>query len=222
MKSWRGYMNIYFFIGLCILSYLFASIPFGLIYSLLRGVDIRKVGSKNIGSTNVSRQFGFLGGFVPVFLLDCMKGALPVLIVRQIGVQNLDVDIAMIITGMICIIGNTFPIYLGFKGGKGVSTSAGVFAVIAPLECAILILIFLIILFLARWIAYSKLKGKEKFFMNMQKGVGMSSLTAAVALPISIFLNEPQRIIIIAISVIIALLIVIRHRDNIVKMIKGA
>lgn len=215
-------MNIYFFIIWAVISYLIGSIPFGLVYSKLRGVDIRKVGSGNIGATNVSRQFGFIGGFVPVFILDVMKGALPVLAVRLLGVEGINIDIAMIIIGLICIFGNMFSVYLGFKGGKGVTTSAGIFLIIAPLELFACLPVFLIVLFAYRAVSFFNSRENETaFFKNLQKGVGLSSMSAVIFLPLSVYLIEPARIVLFVISFFVTIIILISHRSNIVNIIKG-
>ena len=161
-------MEIILFIILVIVSYFFGAIPFGLVYSRIRGVDIRKVGSGNIGATNVSRQFGFLGGFVPVFMLDFCKSALPVLIVRIFGVKDLNPDIGMILVGFAAALGHIFPIYLKFKGGKGVATFAGFYFMTAPLESLICLAGFILVLMLFRLVSYIKNK-EPKFFKNIQK-----------------------------------------------------
>lgn len=219
-------MSLIVFIGLTVFSYLLGAVPFGLVYSRLRGVDIRKMGSGNIGATNVSRQFGFLGGFVPVFAFDFIKGALPVIIVRIFGVKGLDLDAAMLIAGLFAMIGHIFPIYLGFKGGKGVATAGGVFIAAAPIETGIVLFIFLIVLFTSRIVKIFRDKErKESFFKllfkNLQSGVALSSIIAAFCLPFSVFFMEPLRIVLLMVTIPAALLLIIKHRSNIIKMIKG-
>lgn len=215
--------ELIYFILLCIFSYLFGSIPFGLVYSRFRGIDIRKVGSKNIGATNVSRQFGFFGGFVPVFILDFLKGAVPVLISRLIHVSFIQIDLLMITVGTFSILGHIFPLYLGFKGGKGVATSAGVFLFIAPVEALFSAIIFIFVLIIARTINFIPIQNKNisSFLKDFQKGVGISSVSAALALPLLIYVIEPNRTILFVLSILIALLVIIRHRENIIKIIKG-
>lgn len=222
-------MNIPVFIVIAILAYLIGAIPFGLLYGFVRGVDIRKIGSKNIGATNVSRQFGFWGGFVPVFLLDFLKGGLPVLIVRFSGIvtdPNM-LDIALLIVGLLAIIGHMFPVYLGFKGGKGVATSAGVFIFITPIEAGICLLIFIFTLFTARAVTIltAEKKSKNSFisqlFKDLQKNVGISSVVAAIFLPISVLAFEMHRVLILIIAVALAALLVFQHRSNLIKIIKG-
>ncbi|OHD54776.1 MAG: acyl-phosphate glycerol 3-phosphate acyltransferase [Spirochaetes bacterium GWF1_51_8] len=195
-------MSIEILIAVTAAAYLFGSIPFGLIYSKMRGVDIRKVGSGNIGATNVGRQFGFWGGFVPIFILDCLKGAIPVLIVRLIGTVAADLDLSMMIVGMASILGHLFPVYVKFKGGKGVATAAGVFLVIAPIPCAIAIGVFLLLYLIT-------------------KVVAIGSIVAAIALPITIVILEPHRTVVMVVTIAAALLIIVMHRSNIAKLISG-
>lgn len=227
-------MNLPVFIVIAVISYLIGAIPFGLLYGFLRGVDIRKTGSKNIGATNVSRQFGFLGGFVPVFILDFMKGAIPVLIVRFSGVvTDLGLlDPAMLIVGILAIVGHMFPVYMGFKGGKGVATSAGAFIVILPIEALICLLAFAVTLFIARTVTIltdkKKKSGKKKpsfiklLFSELQANVGISSVIAAVCLPITIIIfNGFSRILILIIGVILAALLVYQHRNNLIQLVSG-
>jgi len=215
-------MSIIQYLFLLVAFYLFGSIPFGLIYSSMLGVDIRKVGSGNIGATNVSRQFGFFKGFVPVFIFDFLKGALPVIIVGKLGVNFMDKDLALIIAGFASALGHIFPIYLGFKGGKGVATFTGIYFLIAPMECTLCLIGFLIVLLSYRLFTYLKNReGREVenpfkvFFKKLQEGVWASSLTAAVLFPVTIFILEPQRRFLLALSILTMLIVIFSHRKNI-------
>lgn len=222
-------MNIPVFIIVAVLSYLIGAIPFGLLYGFVRGVDIRKIGSKNIGATNVSRQFGFWGGFVPVFLLDFLKGGVPVLIVRFSGIITDPslLDLSLLIVGLLAIVGHMFPVYLGFKGGKGVATSAGVFLFITPIEAIICLAIFVFTLFTARAVTImtdeKNKKGKflPKLFKDLQKNVGISSVVAAIFFPVSVLAFEMNRVVILVVAIALAALLVFQHRTNLVKIFKG-
>lgn len=178
-------MDIIILIIFSISAYLIGAIPFGLLYSLLRGVDIRKVGSKNIGATNVSRQFGFVGGFLPVFLLDLLKGALPVYFSRIFIQGPIPQDIVLVVVGLMAIIGHMFPVYLAFKGGKGVATTLGVFLLIAPFEALIGGIAFLIVLFTARESRYpgcrNRIRKGKDFLKTFKKESGYPP-----ALPLSL------------------------------------
>ncbi len=108
--------------------YLIGSLPFGFIIGKLKGLDIRTTGSGNIGATNVLRTFGKAYG-IPCFLLDFLKGLLPVLIVKSIFPENEYTHIAAVVG---TVLGHVFTCFLGFKGGKGVSTTAGALTALAP------------------------------------------------------------------------------------------
>lgn len=199
--------EIVLFSIIAVAAYLIGAIPFGMIYAAARGVDIRKVGSGNIGATNVARQFGFVGGFLPVFLLDALKGAAPVLAMRFLNVHIFDsgvlgADLAMLIAGVLAILGHTFPVYIGFKGGKGVATSAGVFLGLAPLMLAAALCIFLVIFLIFRI-------------------VSVGSIIAAFSLPFLSFFLEKGRVSVLVLSIIVALLLIFLHKSNIKKLLKG-
>jgi len=218
-------MNSYIIFALVVIgAYLFGSIPFGLLYSLLRGVDIRKVGSGNIGSTNVSREFGFIGGFVPVFVFDALKGVLPVIIVQLLHIQFLgNTDAAMILAGSGGLLGHIFPIYLKFKGGKGIATSAGIFIAITPASLGLSLIVFITILFIHRLVLFlsSEEEKTAGYFHNLQAGVGLSSVSAAIAFPIFNFLLfGTNRLILLIISLILMILIIYTHRSNLAKYFK--
>src|SRR5215210_5065596 len=118
-------------------SYLLGSIPFGLIVGRMRGIDIRQHGSGNIGATNVLRVLGKPWG-IPVFFLDAAKGAAAVLIAQHLGRGHGIPEAAAGILGAICcILGHNFPIWLGFKGGKGIATSAGVLIGMLPIAAVV-------------------------------------------------------------------------------------
>jgi len=210
-----------------VVTYLIGAIPFGLVYGLLRGVDIRTVGSKNIGATNVSRVFGFWGGFVPVFVLDFLKGGLSILLYASVvaplvpgGGYFWDRDVMLLLIGLAAILGHLYPIYLGFRGGKGVATSAGVFAFLLPAELAVALGVFLVVLVVFRLVVFVTDAEERKlgFFKNMQKGVGLSSVLAAVALAVSVLVGEPHRLFLQVVTVAIAALVIIKHRKNIAQL----
>jgi len=115
--------------GLIVAGYLVGAIPFSYLVARARGVDLRKVGSGNIGGANVWRSSGF-GPFVLATALDILKGALPTVAALRL-LPGL--PFAVVAVGAAAILGHTFPVYLGFKGGKAVATSAGVLLAIFPL-----------------------------------------------------------------------------------------
>ncbi|MFA6549040.1 MAG: glycerol-3-phosphate 1-O-acyltransferase PlsY [Candidatus Margulisiibacteriota bacterium] len=131
-----------------ILSYLIGSIPFGLLIGKLKGIDIRQHGSGNIGATNVFRTLGPRLGTL-VFILDLLKGAVPVWIALSLTPQHWPV----IAAGAAAIIGHSFPIFLKFKGGKGVATGLGVLLAIAPDIFAVALVSAIIVIFISRYVS---------------------------------------------------------------------
>ena len=185
-----------FFIAL--FGYLLGSIPTGLILTtLFSKIDPRMSGSKNIGATNIYRTAGRTLG-VLTLLGDVIKGALPVSIALWSGLSTLWIGIA----GLSPVVGHIFPIFLGFKGGKGVATALGVYFVISPVAVFIEFLIFSGIVWKWRYVA-------------------LGSITCAVTIPIliSFFRSDSQTYFVL--SVIIAALILYRHQANISRLLQG-
>ncbi len=115
-------------------AYLYGAVPYGLLAAMIiKGVDIRDTGSGNIGATNAARTLGWKS-FPFIFLLDVSKGAIPVAAALCLSGSSWDAapPLIAVLAGLAAILGHVFPIYLGFKGGKGVATSTGVFAVLSP------------------------------------------------------------------------------------------
>ncbi len=184
-------------IFLIVISYIIGSIPFGVIISRLKGIDPRKVGSGNIGTTNVLRSAGVLPAIFTL-LLDGGKGAISVLISKAIDPSSV---FAGYIAGFASIMGHNFPVFLRFKGGKGVATTFGVLFVILPEIGIISMLIWLIVAISTR---YSSL----------------SALISLGLLPVTVFVISPTTINIIF-SLLLSILIIIRHRYNIKMLISG-
>jgi len=180
-----------------LLSFLFGSIPFGYIIGKLKGVDVRRHGSGNIGATNVSRVLGKKYGFA-VLLLDALKGAVAVLIAKAIG---LPIEY-QVLAGISAIVGHCFSPWLGFRGGKGVATALGAFLVISPKTTLGALLIFLAVLLTTRY-------------------VSLSSIVAALSYPLLYKLFEkpsPFSFVVVSLG---ALLIVAKHHSNIRRLLKG-
>ncbi|NLF84941.1 MAG: glycerol-3-phosphate 1-O-acyltransferase PlsY [Lentisphaerae bacterium] len=191
-------------------AYLLGAIPFGLIISRWRGVDIRAVGSRNIGATNVFRSVGKPWG-IATFVLDMGKGwcgavAVPVLVARLLGVPPPEPIAEWRLLGGVCaVVGHTWPVYLGFKGGKGVATSAGMLIGVAPAAVG---------LGLAGWIV--------AFVVG--RYVSLASITAAVILGIAIWFppfRPAAGWLLPLVLTLLALLIIVRHRANIRRLREG-
>jgi glycerol-3-phosphate acyltransferase PlsY len=184
-------------------AYLLGSIPFGLLLGKLFGAaDVRKAGSGNIGATNVARVAGPLAGIL-TFLLDAAKGALAVLLAARL---TNDSALWMMIAGLCALVGHCFPIWLGFRGGKGVATAAGIFLVLCPPAfLGAVILFFLVVLY---W-----------------RFVSLASISAAAAMPLLIYFfwaphHAPPYVVTFG-SLAAALLIVYKHDANIQRLVQG-
>lgn len=185
-------------------AYLVGAIPFGLLLGrALRGIDIRQHGSRNIGATNVYRVLGPRLGLA-VLALDAVKGAGPVLAVRAFAAP----DWLALVTGCVAILGHVYPVYLGFRGGKGVATSAGVLAALAPAATAVAAGVFVATVAATRY-------------------VSLGSILAALALPLALVALEGRaaltrgRAPVAIAAVAVAALVVVRHRANIERLRRG-
>ncbi|MBR2773793.1 MAG: glycerol-3-phosphate 1-O-acyltransferase PlsY [Selenomonadaceae bacterium] len=182
---------------LVLTAYLIGSLPIGLILTqLIWKKDIRRFGSHNIGATNAWRVIGKGAGLL-VFLIDFIKGQLGVLI----GAYYFASPGAMALGGLFAIIGAIFPITLGFKGGKGVSTSLGVLVALMPKITIIVLVVWLVVFLFSRY-------------------VSLASIVAAALTPIlAALFKEP--IIFFLFSLVIALVVILRHKDNIERLKAG-
>lgn len=180
-------------------SYLVGAIPTSyLVVRIVKGQDLRKVGSGNLGATNLYRVLGWRYA-VPVALFDMLKGALPVVV---FGPRAGGGAVLALGLGAAAVVGHVFPVFLGFRGGKGVATGAGVVLGLAPLA------------FLAAfttWAVVVKLSGY----------VSLASVLAAAVLPPAVYLLHPDRRPMIGLFIILATLIIALHRKNILRLLSG-
>ncbi len=185
-------------IFIALFGYLLGSVPTGLILAkLFSKVDPRTTGSKNIGATNVFRTAGKSLGILTL-MGDLLKGIIPVVIAFQWGESNLWIAIS----GLSSFLGHVFPIFLGFKGGKGVATALGVYLAIEPRAVLIELLIFVGIVWKWRFIS-------------------LGSITCAVTIPVLIAFFRYDSKAYFIVSVIIAGLILYRHQANISRLLQG-
>jgi len=186
-----------------IASYLLGSIPFGILVAKLFGAaDVRRSGSGNIGATTVARTVGPLAGMLTL-LLDAAKGSAAVwLAARWMGGEAL----AMVLAGLFAMLGHCFPIWLRFRGGKGVATAAGVFLALCPSAMLAAFILFLLVVGFWRY-------------------VSLASIVAAIALPIIVCLFARWGFVdgnaLIYFSLLISLLVLWRHRSNFSRLLKG-
>ena len=178
------------------LGYLFGSIPFAFLVTRARGIDIRKVGSGNVGAANVLRTAGVMPA-VAVMLLDIAKGAMAVQVARLVTG-----DLAVVTAaGCAAIVGHIYPAWLGFRGGKGVAASAGVFGMLAPVATVIAAAVFVGTVVVTRFMSAGSIAG---------------ALALAVAVMVG---NVPAPVV--AGAMLAAILIVHRHRDNLSRLVAG-
>jgi glycerol-3-phosphate acyltransferase PlsY len=151
-------MTTFVLIAVVVVSYLVGAIPFGYLVARARGVDILRQGSGNIGATNVGRILGRWWG-VLVFVLDFAKGAVPVAVARFVLPQPEEVpaDTLPVLAGIAAFLGHLFPVSLGFRGGKGVATGAGVIALLVPLLTLIVFVAWAVVLIATRYMSLASL-----------------------------------------------------------------
>lgn len=196
-------------------AYLLGAIPFGLLIGLARGVDIRERGSKNIGATNAGRVLGRKWGYL-CLLLDILKGLGPTLAAAHVLVEE-PVDASMlvrwILVGVAAVLGHVFPVYLRFRGGKGVATTIGVALGIFP---------YFTIAMAVALLGYALVRFSTGH-------VSAGSLTLAVLFPVAVATHirvAPELTLaeywpLLAVAVLLGLLIIIRHAGNIVRLLQG-
>lgn len=197
------------FVSAGLIAYFIGSFPTGYIAGRLRGVDIRKVGSGNVGATNVTRELGKKFGY-PVFVVDFCKGLVAVLlagaIARRCGLNAFAADICIALGGISSVIGHSYPVWLEFKGGKGVATSLGVIFGISWIAALIMCAMWLITFKLTRY-------------------VSVASIAAAVALPITmmvlLFLHNLRSPVLVYFSLCLTAIVIIRHRSNLSRLFSG-
>ena len=182
-----------------LVAYFLGSIPFGyLIVRWQRGIDVRTTGSGSIGATNVMRNLG-IAGFAITFLLDFGKGIASVLIASRLTSAN-PVWVAAAAVGT--IVGHCFPVWLKFRGGKGVATAVGVFLVLAPREVGIALLLFAVIVAVTRYIS-------------------LGSIIATGAFPVLLYFIDHPPAPIVAGAAFGAAIIITRHSANIGRLLRG-
>ena len=186
-------------------SYLLGSIPFGCLAGRIRGIDIRKVGSGNIGATNVVRVLGKRYGY-PVFVLDFLKGLGAVRIAMAVRPESTSPELVGALAAVSAVIGHSFPIWLKFRGGKGVATSAGALFGLMPLATVIGAAIWILTFLLTRY-------------------VSVASVATAVALPFVIaimtWLNQTDGKALFYSSLCLAAVIIWRHHSNLSRLVRG-
>ena len=200
---------MFVFAAVALVSYLLGSIPAGYIAGRIAGIDIRHAGSGNIGATNVTRVLGKRYGY-PVFIVDFVKGlmavSMSILIEKRAQPVSAPTELFGIVAAISCVIGHAFPVWLSFKGGKGVATSMGALFGLMP---------FVALIGIAVWV----------ITFEATRYVSVASMTAALAVPISIFILMPLKqtggAVLLYFSICLAALVVFRHRSNLSRLVRG-
>ena len=196
------------FSSIVLLAYLLGSIPFGYIAGRISGIDVREHGSRNIGATNVWRVLGKSSGLA-VFCADALKGFGAVRLALWIAGESAagnQAEFYAILAAAASVAGHSFPIWLKFKGGKGVATSAGALFGVIPIATITILIVWLVVFLVTRY-------------------VSVASILAALALPIVVWvlvrLHLTQGPILFYFSLGMTALVVWRHRSNISRLLNG-
>lgn len=196
------------YLVIAVAAYLLGSVPTGFLVARMRGVDLRTVGSGNIGATNAFRALGKTAGIV-VLVVDALKGfvactgwcTVGLWLLGRAGVPLGEPSGYRLLSGLAAVLGHNYTCWLRFKGGKGVATSAGVFAALAPLALLIALATWLVAFALTRY-------------------VSVGSLAAAVVLPGAVWLTQNDRLLAVVTTALGALAIA-RHHTNIRRLLRG-
>ena len=190
-------------------AYLIGGIPFGFLIGKMRGVDVRTVGSKNIGATNVYRTVGHKWGFL-AFFCDFLKGLLPTLAARWFAGEHGDnpafADLA-VWTGLACVVGHTLTPYMKFKGGKGVATAFGMLMALVPWLVSAAFALFVVTVWISHYIS-------------------LGSCLAAAFLAVMIWIPTPladpvPSLALKIVMTVLGLFVIYKHKSNIVRLAKG-
>ena len=190
-----------------LVCFLIGGIPFGYFAGRMNGIDIRKEGSGNIGSTNVVRVLGRVWGY-SVFALDFFKALLPVLFLKYalerqwVSTSPFSNEWFLILSGVMVVMGHNYCPYLGFKGGKGMASSAGFLMALLP---PVFVVCFL------TWV----------FFFYTTRYVSIASIAGSISVPVAAFIFYPGQTAYHGLAMILALLGIWRHRSNISRLVKG-
>lgn len=182
-----------------VLAFAIGGIPFSHLIARLRGIDLRSVGSGNVGATNLARALGYGAGALGL-LLDGAKGGAAVLMARSVLGDGATPSIQAA-AGALAVAGHAFTPLLRFRGGKGVATGAGAFAVLAPRATLAAVAVFAIVVAISRV-------------------VSLASVLAALTLPVAAHFLGAQRPVTAA-AAAVAALVIVRHRDNLVRLLRG-
>ncbi len=178
------------------ITYFIAAIPFGLLVARLKNINLREIGSGNIGATNVYRAMGAKYGIL-VFIFDAIKGGIPTYVATLVDPNPL----FHILIGAIAVTGHSLSCYVKFKGGKGVATGAGVIIALSPIIGLVMIILAVILIYITRYVA-------------------LTSIVCAIATPLLFYILK-YPLAYVGMFAVIGIFIIIRHRSNIERLLKG-
>ena len=178
------------------ITYFIAAIPFGLLVARLKNINLREIGSGNIGATNVYRAMGAKYGIL-VFIFDAIKGGIPTYVATLVDPNPL----FHILIGAIAVTGHSLSCYVKFKGGKGVATGAGVIIALSPIIGLVMIILAAILIYVTRYVA-------------------LTSIVCAIATPLLFYILK-YPLAYVGMFAVIGVFIIIRHRSNIERLLKG-
>ncbi len=225
-----------------LLAFLLGSIPFGLFIARMKGIDIRQHGSGNIGATNVLRVVGKKHGIV-CLILDALKGFIPTLLAMTLirfegqgtsftihslldhayvfpAVDQWKAQTFQVVTGLLSILGHNYSPWVGFKGGKGIATSAGVIIALAPAAVVLLIVVWLLVFLISRYVSVASIVAAAVLPITIHWGARFHHINNDKSLPTlweAGTWNKPLFIF----SVVIAALAIWKHRTNIRRLMDG-
>jgi glycerol-3-phosphate acyltransferase PlsY len=194
------------YIVVAVAVYLLGSIPFGFIVAKAKGIDIRSVGSGNIGATNAMRVLGKPAGIF-VLLMDAAKGFLAVALLAD-GLPQLlhlsipDIQINHVIAGICAVLGHNYTCWLKFKGGKGIATTAGVYLALAPWAVPVALVVFIIAVLITKY-------------------VSVGSIASAIALPATVWILPPHNLLLGIVTTALGVLAIYKHKSNIQRLMAG-
>jgi glycerol-3-phosphate acyltransferase PlsY len=187
-------------------AYLLGSIPFGFLVAKAKGVDIRSVGSGNIGATNAMRVLGKPAGIF-VLLMDALKGYAAVAwltfaVLKTINATNADDETLRIIAGIFAVLGHNYTCWLKFKGGKGIATTAGVYLALAPWALLVALVVFVLAVLFTKY-------------------VSVGAIAAAIVLPVTVWIMMPQNLFLGIVTTALGAHAVYKHKSNIQRLMMG-
>ena len=196
-----------------VIGYAFGIFQTGYIYGKMRGVDIRQHGSGNTGATNTLRTFGWKGGVI-TFAGDCLKAVLAIWVATLLLTDWVYADalVIQIYAGLGAVLGHNFPFYLNFKGGKGIACTAGVAFVVCPATVPVCLTVFVLCLALSQYVSLGSILMALLFIIQVFvfNGYGILELYGTDVMEFNIL------------AFILGAMAIIRHKDNIIRLAKGA